>query len=166
MTQYEAEGLIAILKRRKSEEVTLIEGKWEAERKKLEADRIHTINRLHGCLKEYQMLLVDAKDKVFKARGTEEWKQLKIEEKNVSALVIEKSRDISEMNRYYQNQFKDLRDKRDKDLRELTSKYSEEHSRIMNQVVRPLKEEQVNYWKQKFYRAAEELKKLKEIHAA
>ena len=70
------------------------------------------------------------------------------------------------MNRYYQNEFKYLRDKRDEDLRKLNHRYSEERSRIMVQVEKPMKEDQVNYWKQKFYKTAEELKKLKEKYAA
>lgn len=166
MTQFEAEGLIAILKRRKGEEITLIEKKWEAERQKLEADRKHTLNRMHEQSKIYQRCLVNAKEEAHKAQNTENFFELKREEKEVSEQLKKHCYDISEMNRYYQNEFKHLRDKRDQELRELNTKYSEERSRIMTQVVKPMKEEQVNYWKQKFYRCAEELKRLKEKYAA
>lgn len=166
MTQFEAEGLIAILKRRKGEEITLIEKKWEAERQKLEADRKHTLNRMHEQTKIYQRCLVNAKEEAHKAQNTENFFELKREEKEVSESLKKHCYDISEMNRYYQNEFKHLRDKRDQELRELNTKYSEERSRIMTQVVKPMKEEQVNYWKQKFYRVSEELKKLKEKYEA
>ena len=161
MTQQEAEGLMSILKRRKGEEVTLIEQKWEAERQKLEADRKHTLNRLHEKSGKLQQALVNAKDETFKARGTEAWKEKKLAEKTASQLVVDHHREISEMNRYYQNEFKALRDKRDEDLRNLNRFYSEERARIALQIDKKPKEEQLNYWKQKFYRAAEEIKELK-----
>lgn len=162
MTQQEAEGLMSILKRRKGEEVTLIEQKWEAERQKLEADRKHTLNRLHEKSGKLQQDLVNAKDEAFKARGTEAWKEKKLAEKTASQKVSDHHREISEMNRYYQNEFKALRDKRDEELRKLNTRFSEERSRIDMQVEQKPKEEKVNYWKQKFYKTAEELKKVTE----
>lgn len=161
MTQQEAEGLKQILKRRKGEEVTLIEQKWEAERQKLEADRKHTLNRLHEKSGKLQQDLVNAKDEAFKARGTEAWKEKKLAEKTASQKVSDHHREISEMARYYQNEFKALRDKRDDELRKLNTRFSEERSRIDMQVDQKPKEEKVNYWKQKFYRASEEIKELK-----
>lgn len=161
MTQQEAEGLYQILKRRKAEEVTLIEQKWEAERQKLEADRKHTLNRLHEQSKLYQRSLVDAKEICHKAQNTDQFFELKRQEKEIAEQLRIHYFDISEMNRFYQNEFKNLRDKRDEDLRKLNTLYSEERARIALQVEKKPMEEQVNYWKQKFYRASEEIKELK-----
>ena len=62
MTQQEAEGIIAILKRRKSEEVASIEQMYEQEHQKLEADRSHSVKRVSGHIKDYQKRLVEAKE--------------------------------------------------------------------------------------------------------
>ena len=162
MTQQEAEGLMQILKRRRGEEVTLIEQKWEAERKKLEADCKHSLDRLHEKKGKLQQDLVNAKEECHKAQNTEKFFDLKRKEKGISSQLSQLFYEIGEMNRYYQEEFKLLRDKRDEDLRKLNTRHSEERARIDMQVKRKPKEEQMNYWKQKFYKTAEELKKVSE----
>lgn len=162
MTQQEAEGLKQILKRRRGEEVTLIEQKWEAERQKLEADRKHSLDRMHEKLSKLQQDLVNAKEESHKAQNTEKFFDLKRKEKVISSQLRQLFYEIGEMNRYYQEEFKALRDKRDDDLRKLNQRHCEERARIDLQVERKPKEEQLNYWKQKFYKTAEELKKVTE----
>lgn len=162
MTQQEAEGLKQILKRRRGEEVTLIEQKWEAERQKLEADRKHSLDRMHEKLSKLQQDLVNAKEECHKAQNTEKFFDLKRKEKLISSQLRQLFYEIGEMNRYYQEEFKLLRDKRDEDLRKLNTRHSEERARIDMQVEQKPKEEQLNYWKQKFYKTAEELKKVTE----
>lgn len=162
MTQQEAQGLHSILKRRRNEEVSLIEQKWESERKKLEADRKHSLDRMHEKLGKLQQDLVNAKEECHKAQNTEKFFDLKRKEKEISSQLRQLFYEIGEMNRYYQEEFKTLRDKRDDDLRKLNQRLSEERARIDMQVERKPKEEQLNYWKQKFYKTAEELKKVTE----
>lgn len=162
MTQYEADGLISVLKRRKAEEVTLIEQKWEAERQRLEADRTHTMNRIHEHLKDSHVSLVNTKDEMYKARGKEDWKEKALAVKTASALVSGHQRELASLNRYYQEEFKHLRDKRDEELRKLSTKYSEERSRIMQQVTYPNREDQAKYWKYKYYQLKAEVDKIKE----
>lgn len=162
MTQQEAEGLKQILKRRRSEEVSLIEQKWESERKKLEADRKHSLDRMHEKLGKLQQDLVNAKEESHKAQNTEKFFDLKRKEKEITSQLRQLFYEIGEMNRYYQEEFKALRDKRDDDLRKLNQRHCEERARIDLQVERKPKEEQLNYWKQKFYKTAEELKKVTE----
>ena len=162
MTQHEAEGLISILKRRKAEEVTLIEHKWEAERQRLEADRTHSMNRVHDKLGKAQIRLVEAKEAVRNTHGDETWKEKKLEVKRISEDMREMHRELASLNRYYQDEFKHLRDKRDEELRKLTTKYSEERQRILSQVTYPNREEQAKYWKYKYYQLKAEVEKSKE----
>ena len=160
MTQHEAEGLISILKRRKSEEVTLIEQKWEADRLRLEADRTHTMNRVHEKLKKVQIRLVEAKEEVHQTHGGNNWKEKKLAQNQVTEQINELHRELASLNRYYQEEFKHLRDNRDEELRKLHTKYSEERSRIMSQVTYPNREEQAKYWKCKYYQLKDEVEKI------
>ena len=161
MTQFEAEGLLHILKRRKAEEVSLIEQMYEVERQRLESDRLQTMNRIAGHINQYQIELVHAKDESFKARGKEDWKEKALKVKEVCAMLTSSQRELAEVNRFYQSEFKLNRDKRDESLRRLNTKISEERSRILIQVEYPKKEEQTNYWKQKYYQLKAEVDKMK-----
>ena len=105
---------------------------------------------------------MNAKEECHKALNTEKFFDLKRKEKGISSQLSQLFYEIGEMNRYYQEEFKLLRDKRDEDLRKLNTRHSEERARIDMQVERKPKEEQMNYWKQKFYKTAEELKKVSE----
>lgn len=162
MTQHEAEGLLSILKRRKAEEVTLIEQKWEAERQRLEADRTHSMNRVHDKLNKAHIRLVEAKEAVRNTHGDETWKEKKLEVKRISEDMREMHRELASLNRYYQDEQKHARDKRDEELRKLNTKYSEERSRIMQQVTYPNREDQAKYWKYKYYQLKAEVEKTKE----
>lgn len=167
MTQFEAEELVRILKRRHQEEKTLIEKTYSLEREQLESDRKHTINRLSEKESIAQKELAEAKAEMFKAkRGSDEWKERILKVKECGAALKAICREISDMNRYYQNEFQANRDRRDTKFRNLVTQYSIEHAQIMVKVERKPKEDLINYWKQKFYKAEEELKKLKEISAA
>lgn len=167
MTQFEAEELVRILKRRHQEEKELIEKTYSLEREQLEADRKHTINRLSEKEVKAQKELAEAKAEMFRThKSSEEWKEKVLKVKELGASLKAIVREISDMKRYYQNEFQANRDKRDSKFRNLVTQYSIEHAKIMIQVERKPKEDQVNYWKQKFYKAEEELKKLKEISAA
>ena len=167
MTQFEAEELVRILKRRHQEEKELIEKTYSLEREQLEADRKHTINRLSEKEVKAQKELAEAKAEMFRThKSSEEWKEKVLKVKELGASLKAIVREISDMKRYYQNEFQANRDKRDSKFRNLVTQYSIEHAKIMIQVERKPKEDQVNYWKQKFYRAEDELKKLKEISAA
>lgn len=167
MTQFEAEELVRILKRRHQEEKELIEKTYSLEREQLEADRKHTINRLSEKEVKAQKELAEAKAEMFRThKSSEEWKEKVLKVKELGASLKAIVREISDMKRYYQNEFQANRDKRDSKFRNLVTLYSIEHAKIMIQVERKPKEDQVNYWKQKFYRAEDELKKLKETSAA
>lgn len=167
MTQFEAEELVRILKRRHQEEKELIEKTYSLEREQLEADRKHTINRLSEKEVKAQKELAEAKAEMFRThKSSEEWKEKVLKVKELGASLKAIVREISDMKRYYQNEFQANRDKRDSKFRNLVTQYSIEHAKIMIQVERKPKEDQVNYWKQKFYRAEDELKKLKETSAA
>lgn len=167
MTQFEAEELVRILKRRHQEEKELIEKTYSLQKDQLEADRKHTINRLSEKENKAHIELAEAKAEMFKTkRGSDEWKEKMIKVKECGAKLKTICREISDMNRYYQNEFHNNREKRDSKFRNLVTQYIIEHAKIMIQVERKPKEDQVNYWKQKFYRAEEELKKLKETSAA
>ena len=167
MTQFEAEELVRILKRRHQEEKELIEKTYSLEREQLEADRKHTINRLSEKEVKAQKELAEAQAEMFRThKSSEEWKEKVLKVKELGASLKAIVREISDMKRYYQNEFQANRDKRDSKFRNLVTQYSIEHAKIMIQVERKPKEDQVNYWKQKFYRAEDELKKLKEISAA
>ena len=167
MTQFEAEELVRILKRRHQEEKELVEKTYSLEREQLEADRKHTINRLSEKEVKAQKELAEAKAEMFRThKSSEEWKEKVLKVKELGASLKAIVREISDMKRYYQNEFQANRDKRDSKFRNLVTQYSIEHAKIMIQVERKPKEDQVNYWKQKFYRAEDELKKLKETSAA
>lgn len=161
MTQQEAEGIIAILKRRKSEEVASIEQMYEQEHQKLEADRSHSVKRVSGHIKDYQKRLVEAKDDMFKARGKENWKEKALAVKTVSAALMEYQHELAELNRYYRDQLHKNRDRRDNSLRKLNTKYSEERARVMDKIEYPHREDQVKYWKAKYYHLKNEMAKLK-----
>lgn len=162
MTQHEAEGLFSILKRRKAEEVTLIEQKWEAERQRLEADRTHSMNRVHDKLNKAHIRLVEAKEAVRNTHGDETWKEKKLEVKRISEDMREMHRELASLNRYYQDEQNHARDKRDEELRKLNTKYSEERQRIQSQVTYPNREDQAKYWKYKYYQLKAEVEKTKE----
>lgn len=162
MTQHEAEGLLSILKRRKAEEVTLIEQKWESERQRLEADRTHSMNRVHDKLNKAHIRLVEAKEAVRNTHGDETWKEKKLEVKRISEDMREMHRELASLNRYYQDEQNHARDKRDEELRKLNTKYSEERQRILSQVTYPNREEQAKYWKYKYFQLKAEVEKSKE----
>ena len=142
MTQFEAEELVRILKRRHQEEKELIEKTYSLEREQLEADRKHTINRLSEKEVKAQKELAEAKAEMFRTnKSSEEWKEkvLKVTELGASLKAI--VREISDMKRYYQNEFQANRDKRDSKFRNLVTQYSIEHAKIMIQVERKPKED-------------------------
>ena len=162
MTQHEAEGLIQILKRRKAEEVTLIEQKWEAERQRLESDRTHSMNRVHENMSKAHIRLVEAKEAVRNTHGDETWKEKKLQAKRIADEVNGYHRELASLNRYYQEEFRHVRDKRDEELRKLITKNSEERQRILSQVIQPNREDQVKYWRHKYYKLKAEVDKTKE----
>lgn len=166
MTQYEAEGLCSILKRRQADEKTEVEKRYEADRKRLDFDQRHAIARITAHINEAQQRLVEAKDDVFKAKGKPEWKEKALAQKAASAVLSGYYEQLQEVRRWYKDEFRRLLDRRDQEFRRIVTKYSIERESIRSQIVYPSKEENVNYWKQKFYAVAEELRKLKEEKAA
>ena len=166
MTQYEAEGLCSILKRRQADEKTEVEKRYEADRKRLDEDQRHSIARITAHINEAQQRLVEAKDDVFMAKGKPEWKEKALAQKAASAVLSGYYEQLQEVRRWYKDEFRRLLDRRDQEFRRIVTKYSIERESIRSKVVYPSKEEKVNYWKQKFYAVAEELRKLKEEKAA
>ena len=167
MKPQEVEEMIAILNRRKSEETSIIEQKYEMDRKKLEMDRNHSLKRLEEKKAKATEDLVKAKDEMFKAmKFSEDWKEKVQHVKECGALMKGFSRQMSELSKYYALEFQTIRDNRDSSLRKLITEFSIERARIMDKAERPNKEASVNYWKKKYYQKAEELKKLKKTCAA
>lgn len=167
MKQQEAEEMIAVLNRRKSEETNIIEQKYEMEREKMQLDQNHTLKRLEEKQNKAIMELEKAKEEMFKSiKFSEEWKEKVQHVKECGALMKSFSRQISELTKYYAGQLQTIRDNRDSSLRKLITDFSIERARIMDKVEHPKKEASVNYWKKKYYQKAEELKKLKKTCAA
>lgn len=166
MTQYEAEGLCSILKRRQADEKTAVEQRYNAARKALDSDQKHAVDRITAKIVEKQKLLIEAKDATFWAKGKPDWKEKALAEREIASVLGGLYEELKGIHRWYKDEFRRLLDKRDQDFRKIVSKYSIEREQIRSQIVYPAKEENVNYWKQKFYAVAEELRQLKEEKAA
>lgn len=162
MTQQEAEGLIRILKNRNAEEKNSIENVYNVEHRRMEEDRNHSMRRIEQRIHTARLALASASDAKHKAKGKTDWSVRAAKYEVKRAVLVDTQRELSEMNVYYQGVFRELRNKRDYNYRRLVQEYSKEYAEIMSKVEYPQKEEKVNYWKQKFYRTAEELKKATE----
>lgn len=162
MTQHEAEGILSVLKRKKSQERTAIEQKYEMERQKLGEDRKHSEKRIMEYIRDAQLSLIEAKDEAYNARGTEQWKEKNMAMKQMSAILQDFNRDLTELRIWYKDQFRALLEKRDGEFRRLTIEYIKDRERIMDKVENTDKEDQAKYWRNKYYRLKEEVEKLKE----
>lgn len=162
MTQYEAEGLISVLKRRQAEEKTAVEESYELERHRLDADKKHSVARIESHIREAQKKLIEAKDATYWAKGKPEWKEKALAERAVSDTLKGYYEELSEVRKWYKDEFRRLLDKRDQDFRKIITGYANERERIMSQVVYPDKEESVSYWKSKYYLLKAEVEKRKE----
>lgn len=166
MTQYEAEGLVQILKRRNREEKTSIENLWISQKLRVEAERSHTMRRIEQRISLARIALVKAADEKHNARGKDNWSVCALDYETKRAALVETQRELAEMNTYYQGSLRELVNKRDSSLRRLAQEYGKEYAEIMSKVERPKLEETVNYWKHRYNAVMEELKKLKETSAA
>lgn len=166
MTQQEAEALVRILKNRNAEEKTSIENVYNAEHRRMEEDRNHTMRRIEERITNARIAMSVAADKKHQARGKEDWKVRVVEYEEKRAAFVFTQRELSEMNVYYQGVFRELRNKRDYNYRRLAQQYAKEYAEIMSKVENPEKEEKVSYWKNKYYALKEEIKKLQEEKAA
>lgn len=166
MTQQEAEALVRILKNRNAEEKTSIENVYNAEHRRMEEDRNHSMRRIEQRIHTARLALASAADAKHKAKGKPDWAVCAAEYEVKRAVLVDTTRELSEMNVYYQGVFRELRNKRDYNYRRLVQAYSKEYAEIMSKVEYPEKEEKVNYWKAKYYALKEEMKKLQEEKAA
>lgn len=166
MTQLEAEALVRILKNRNAEEKTSIENVYNAEHRRMEEDRNHSMRRIEQRIHTDRLALASAADAKHKAKGKADWAVCAAEYEVKRAVLIETQRQLSEMNVYYQGVFRELRNKRDYNYRRLAQQYAKEYAEIMSKVEYPEKAENVSYWKNKYYALKEEMKKLQEERAA
>ena len=166
MTQQEAEALVRILKNRNAEEKTSIENVYNAEHRRMEEDRNHTMRRIEERITNARIAMSVAADKKHRARGKEDWNVRVVEYEEKRAVFVSTQRELSEMSIYYQGVFRELLNKRDYNYRRLAQQYAKEYAEIMSKVEYPEKEEKVNYWRAKYYALKEEMKKLQEEKAA
>ena len=166
MTQLEAEALVRILKNRNAEEKTSIENVYNADHRRIEEDRNHSMRRIEERITNARIAMSLAADKKHQARGQEDWKVRVVEYEEKRAALVSTQRELSEMNVYYQGVFRELRNKRDYNYRRLAQQYAKEYAEIISKVEYSEKEEKISYWKNKYYALKEEMKKLQEERAA
>ena len=166
MTQLEAEALVRILKNRNAEEKTSIENVYNADLRRIEEDRNHSMRRIEQRIHTARLALSSASDAKHKAKGKPDWAVCAAEYEVKRTALVETTRELSEMNVYYQGVFRELRNKRDYNYRRLVQQYAKEYAEIMSKVEYPEKAEKVSYWKNKYYALKEEMKKLQEERAA
>lgn len=167
MTQYEADAMVSILKRRMAEERTTVENAWKFEKQGKELERKHSLKRIDKRLLEAQLKLTEARDKLFKEKTTSDnWKLLAIDVNMAKAALREIYSEREELSRYYQNVFRDLVNKRDHSLRAIVIDYGKERASIMSKVEQSDREDRVQYWRDKYYKLKAEVDKLKEEKAA
>lgn len=166
MTQLEAEALVRILKSRNAEEKTSIENVYNVEHRRIEEDRNHSMRRIEQRIHTARLALSSASDAKHKAKGKPDWAVCAADYEVKRAVLVETTRELSEMNVYYQGVFRELRNKRDYNYRRLAQQYAKEYAEIMSKVEYSEKEEKISYWKNKYYALKEEMKKLQEERAA
>lgn len=163
MTQFEAEAVITALKKKTSESVSIILEKYSHDRDAVIHNKEVALNDIDDFIQQAHITLLDLKSELAQCnKQSDEWRKKSLKVLEASTNLKGYYKLISETKNYCREELRKLLLNKEEEIRAVRRNYMQERNSILSMVQRVKKEDNVNYWRHKYFAAVEELNKLKE----